>query len=163
MKKIKSLFLNIAIGLLLVSLSLAFFLYFANYNGASDIIKENKIAKVDESLPEITIQGVSLQQVSDHKSYVWKLDSGQGKVYKKSNKIECNKIICSLIKDEEEVATIESESALVYRNQNKAYLSGPIDCVYPGIQLTAKNAVVDLKDNTVTMTDGVKSLISIVS
>jgi len=109
---------------------------------------------------EVTIQGFCFRQANKNQSEIWVLNSKEGKIYKKTNKIECKDISCNLIRNEENVACINAKKSLLYRNENKVFLYDTVKCSYPNLVLESQESIIYLKENKIEMFNGVKSEIS---
>ena len=127
-----------------------------------------------------------MQETTNAKHDTWILTSKEGRIFKKTNEIECKDSVCSLIRNNKEIATLKSIKSLVNRNSKNIFLNGPVDgnfselefygqdvnynfsnqtiktdksltYNYPNFSLTAQKSVFDLKENKIEMDGGIKS------
>lgn len=143
-----------------IILSIFVLFYFSKENSKSKKIKEKKIE--NQKNAQIIIKDFNFQQVGDNNSntYNWKINSELAKLYKETNQIECTNIICSLIKDNKEISILRSEKALIDKNNNMAFLEKLSGKFYTNIDLKAQNAQIDLKDQNIIMTNGIRTEIT---
>ncbi|MCF7799512.1 LPS export ABC transporter periplasmic protein LptC [Candidatus Babeliales bacterium] len=159
--KIKSFLKNLIKSsyiLIPIIVSIFFLFYFSKEENINKNIKEKKLD--NKNIAQIIIQDFNFQQVGDNNNsntYNWKINSEIAKLYKETNQVECTKIICKLIKDNKEISILKSEKALIDKNNNTAYLEKLSGQFYNNINLNAQNAQIDLKDQNIIMTDGVKT------
>jgi LPS export ABC transporter protein LptC len=135
--------------------------------------------------PEMIIKGFSIQENLKNKDEVLILNSEEGRVFRKSNQIECINLSCNLHRKENEIAQLKSKNALVDRDKKIVFLQGkvlgyfyelniegndmnydfsnqiikteqPINYIHPNLNLIAKQSTFDIKESQIEMNGGVK-------
>jgi len=135
--------------------------------------------------PEMIIKDFSIQENLKNKDEVLILNSEEGRVFRKSNQIECKNLSCNLFRKETQIAKLESKTSLVDRDKKIVFLQEkvtgnfydlkfegkdlnydfsnqtittkqPLNYAYPNLNFVAKQSTFDLKENKIEMNDGVR-------
>lgn len=163
---------------------------FRKIKETDNIIESAKklVEQQETILPEITIQDFHMKEINEEKSKneIWILNSKRGKIFKKTNTIECTDVHCTLIRDDENIANLQANKSILDRNTKRVFLSGLVSgnlkelnilgkninydfsnqtlktnnaltYTYPNFTLTAQQSFVDLKENKIEMKNGIKT------
>lgn len=150
-------FLLISTAILIV-----FFIY-KNFNKTTaEYINpnENKNLENSNNLPDLIVQNFYLKQINQYDKNYWQINAKQGKLFKKENKIECQDIICKLLKKDQEIASIYSKFSVFNQNEKKLYLKNNIVCNFNKLSLTSQSAVINLNNHTINLEDNIKTVIT---
>jgi len=139
-----------------------------------------------EENAEIIIKDLILKEVEKHKGLEFVINASEGKILNSTDKIECKNIACVLNNNHKKVADLRSNNAVIQKTTKNVFLSGPtvghtcdmticgqdISYNYSNQMLTtkkeisyshqlfsliAKKSYVDLKNNKIVMSGGVRS------
>ncbi len=135
--------------------------------------------------PDMIVQNFSIKEILKNKRESLLLNSKQGRIFRKSNKIECGDVSCWLSKEERLTAKFKSETSLLDREKKEVFFRGDVtgkidafkisgkninydfdnqkattgECLnyaYPNFKFSAQKSVLNLKDDVIEMDGGVK-------
>ena len=146
----------------------------------------NKVEQNESNVikPDMIVQNFSIKEVLKNKKESLLLNSKQGRIFRKSNKIECNNVSCWLSKEERLAAKFKSETSLLDREKKEVFFSGDVsgkidafkihgkninydfdnqkattdECLnyaYPNFKFSAQKSVLNLKDDVIEMDGGI--------
>ena len=150
------------------------------------IKSEAKSSAYLEENAEIVIKDLILKEVEKHKGLEFIINASEGKILNSTDKIECKNIACVLNDNHKKIADLRSNNAVIHKTTKNVFLSGntvghtfdmticgqDISYNYSNQMLTtskkicyshklfslvAKKSHVDLKNNKIVMSDGVRS------
>lgn len=139
-----------------------------------------------EENAEIVIKDLILKEVEKHKGLEFVINASEGKILNSADKIECKNITCVLNNNHKKVADLRSSNAVIHKTTKNVFLSGAtvghtcdmticgqdISYNYSNQMLTtekemryshqlfsliAQKSYVDIKNNKIVMSGGVKS------
>lgn len=154
-------------------------------NHVVQIIKpeNNKIEDLNEKA-EIIIKDLILKEIEKHKGLAVIVNAREGKILNSTDKIECKNITCALSDNDNQIADLKSDNALIHKSTKNVLLSGPasghfydisingqdinynylnqtlttnkkIQYQHKYFSMSTNKSLVDLKYNKITMLDGV--------
>ncbi len=135
---------------------------------------------------EIIIKDLLLKEIEKQKNLEVVVNAGEGKILNSTDKIKCKNITCSLKNQNMKVADLHANNATIEKNTKNVLLSGPTvghiyDMTIKGCDiqfthstqtlstnkeslyshknfiLSAQISLIDIKKNTIMMSNGVKS------
>jgi LPS export ABC transporter protein LptC len=136
--------------------------------------------------PQIKIQNFSMQEIDQNKSDIWTLNSREGHIFKTSNQIECFDVVCKLIRNNQLIAQLKSCQSLLDRNKKNIFMFGEVKgnfknlnifgfdfsynfstqliktdkmatITYPRLKVMSNQSFVDLRNNKIEMSGGIKT------
>ncbi len=139
-----------------------------------------------EENAEIIIKDLILKEVEKHKGLEFVINASEGKILNSTDKIECKNITCVLNDNHKKVADLRANNAVIHKTTKNVFLSGntvghtcdmticgrdisydyssqmlttrkEISYTHKLFSLIAKESRVDLKNNKIIMSGGVKS------
>lgn len=151
-----------------------------------NIKSEAKPSGGPEENAEIVIKDLILKEVEKHKGLEFVINASEGKILNSTDKIECKNIACVLNNNHKKTADLRSNNAVIHKTTKNVFLSGntvghtcdmticgqDISYNYSSQMLTtnkeisyshqlfsliAKKSYVELKNNKIVMSGGVKS------
>ena len=138
--------------------------------------------------PEIIIDDFKMKHAIKDKNKSWALHAAKGKIYKASNRIECDAASCTLKSKNKTIARLNSQTSILYKNDHLFVLSGNVNghfndlslwgndisynfshqtiqthnvttYSYKNINLEVNKSLIDVNKNTIYM-EGVKTKIT---
>lgn len=150
-----------------------------------DLCKSRQSGCLEENA-EIIIKDLILKEVEKHKGLEFVINASEGKILNSTDKIECKNIACVLNNNHKKVADLRSNNAVIQKTTKNVFLSGTTvghtcDMTICGrdisynysnqmlstkkeicyshklFSLVAKKSHVELKNNKIIMSGGVRS------
>lgn len=152
----------------------------------SKVVLEEKITPPTTENAEIIIKDLILKEIEKQKKLEVVVNASEGKILNSTDKIECKNITCALKHQTVKIADLHANNAIIQKNTKNIFLAGGTvghiydmtiqgydirfnssnqtlstnkESIYThkNFMLSAKKSLVDIKQNKIILSNGVKS------